>query len=54
MDQLDRQQSREVGLGQSVPTGNATYQPPQVEAVVTADELEREALYGGLPAYGPL
>lgn len=32
---------------------DSTYEAPKVEVVVTEDELEREALYGGLGAYGP-
>lgn len=52
MDLFDRQRSLEVASGQSVPSSTARYEPPQVEVVVTADELEREALYAGFPGYG--
>ena len=45
--------SKHIAMGQSVPIGDVAYQPPQIEVVVTADELEREAQYGGLAAYGP-
>lgn len=40
-------------MGQPVRAAEPAYEPPQVEAVVTADELEREALYAGLVGYGP-
>lgn len=33
---------------------DSTYEAPKVEVVVTADDLEREALYAGLGAYGPI
>jgi len=47
-------QSREVRVEQPVPTAETTYEPPQIEVVVTAADLERESLYAGLGAYGPL
>ena len=37
---------------QSVPTTETPYNPPQVETVVTAADLERETLYGGIGPYG--
>jgi len=39
---------------QSAPIGEQPYVPPQVEAVVTADDLNREALYAGPAGYGPI
>jgi len=44
-------QSGHVNPGQSTPTGGATYDPPQVEVVVTVGELEREAQYAGPAGY---
>ena len=43
-------QHEEVPLGQP---RDMIYEPPQIEVLVTAEELEREAQYGGLAAYGP-
>lgn len=39
---------------QSPLTGEPAYDPPRVEAVVTAGELERESLYAGTGSYGPI
>lgn len=33
-------------------TGDMIYEPPQVEVVVSVDDLEREVLYAGFPSYG--
>jgi len=41
-------------LEQPVPVAEAAYEPPQVEIVLTAEDLEREALYAGFSAYGPI
>lgn len=44
--------AREVNMKPSAPSSEPTYDPPQVEVVVTADELERESLYAGGGVYG--
>lgn len=43
---------KEAGPAPPAPTGEMTYEPPRLELVVTGDELEREALYGGIGPYG--
>ena len=47
----DMQPSKPIIPHQSTPTSEPRYEPPQVEAVVTAAELERESLYAGDGAY---
>lgn len=48
------QRSEQLGQGQLGPTAGTTYDPPQVETVMTAADLEREALYAGFDPYGPI
>lgn len=36
---------------QSIPAGEPSYEPPVVEVVLTAAELEREAFYAGTVGY---
>lgn len=44
--------SKVSATSQSTPADESNYDPPQVEVVVTADELERESLYAGAGIYG--
>ena len=44
--------SEKLSQGQYVPVSAETYEPPHMEVVVTASELERETLYAGGPGYG--
>ena len=50
--QFDSPQSIEVHSGQPESTDIMPYERPQVEMVVSADDLEREVLYAGFPSYG--
>ena len=53
---LGMQFHRDPGPGQSPLADEPPYNPPQVEVVVTAAQLEREQLYGGpaAPYGGPI
>lgn len=42
---------RHVDPAQSASAGASDYEPPMVEVVVTAPELERETLYAGEAGY---
>jgi len=44
-------QTQDMSLAHSASAGELPYEPPRVEAVVTAAELERESLYAGNGAY---
>jgi len=46
------QPSEGLDSGQSAPIGEPPYEPPRLEVLVTATELERESLYAGGGAYG--
>lgn len=46
------QLGRYMNQKQSAPTTEPPYEPPRVEVIVTASELERESLYAGAGAYG--
>ena len=49
---LDSPRPIAVHSEQPAPTDTVPYERPQVEMVVSADDLEREVLYAGVPAYG--
>lgn len=48
------QSPKDAEPGKADCTVEPTYAPPQVEAVMTAADLEREALYAGPAGYGTL
>lgn len=47
---------RGIDLEEFPSSGESAYDPPRVEVVVTAEQLEREQMYGGPagPGYGPI